>query len=299
MRRLVPLFAAAILALPATSAAQEPVDTTGRDTTRVTQLPELNVTVTRTTEPLERVPFAVGVLGRDELVRGQQTVGIDEALNNLPGVVVANRYNFSLDQRISIRGFGSRSNFGVRGLKVLVDGIPQTLPDGQSQLTNVDFANIERAEVLRGSSSSLYGNASGGVISFQTERADQGPFAQRVRVQGGDGKRPGDGFYKWQSWTSGRSGDVSGTLSISQFKADGFRQHSAARVPAAQCRRRLGDERLDRRNRPAQPGRQSGGGEPRRAHQGRIRHQPRFRRRRTTSSAARTRTCSSSSSRSA
>ena len=140
---------------------------------------------------------------------------------------MANRYNFSLDQRISIRGFGSRSNFGVRGLKILVDGIPQTLPDGQSQLTNVDFANMERAEVLRGSSSSLYGNASGGVISFQTERADQGPFAQRVRVQGGDGKRAGDGFYKWQSWTSGRSGDVSGTLSISQFKADGFRQHSA------------------------------------------------------------------------
>ena len=81
--------------------------------------------------------------------------------------------------------------------------------------------------MLRGSSSSLYGNASGGVISFETERAAQGPFAQRVRVQGGDGKRDGDGFYKWQSWTSARSGSVSGTLSISQFKADGFRQHSA------------------------------------------------------------------------
>ena len=77
-------------------------------------------------------------------------VGIDEALNNLPGVVVTNRYNFSLDQRISIRGFGSRSNFGVRGLKILLDGIPQTLPDGQSQLTNIDFADIDRAEVLRG-----------------------------------------------------------------------------------------------------------------------------------------------------
>jgi iron complex outermembrane receptor protein len=168
------------------------------------------------------------VLDRNDLVRGQPTLGIDEALNNLPGVVVANRYNFSLDQRISIRGFGSRSNFGVRGLKVLVDGVPQTLPDGQSQLTNVDFADLERAEVLRGASSSLYGNASGGVISFQTERAAPGPFAQRVRIQGGDGKRPGDGFYKWQSWTSGRSGNVSGTLSVSQFKADGFRQHSAA-----------------------------------------------------------------------
>jgi iron complex outermembrane receptor protein len=228
MRRLAPLFAVLAFALPA--AAQEPAagDTSATDTTRITRLPDLNVTVTRTEEPLARVPFAVGVQDRQDLVRGQPTLGIDEALNNIPGVVVSNRYNFSLDQRISIRGFGSRSNFGVRGLKILVDGIPQTLPDGQSQLTNVDFADLERAEVLRGSSSSLYGNASGGVISLQTERAAPGPFAQRVRVQGGDGKRAGDGFYKWQSWTSGRSGDVSGTLSVSQTKADGFRQHSAA-----------------------------------------------------------------------
>jgi iron complex outermembrane recepter protein len=230
MHRLAPLFAVVVLTLPAPALAQEPAarDTTGRDTTAVTQLPELNVTVTRSPEPLERVPFAVGVLDRDDLVRGQPTLGIDEALNNMPGVVVSNRYNFSLDQRISIRGFGSRSNFGIRGLKILVDGIPQTLPDGQGQLTNVHFADLDRAEVLRGSSSSLYGNASGGVISFQTQRAAPEPFAQRVRVQGGNGRRAGDGYYKWQSWTSGRSGDVSGTLSVSQFKADGFRQHSAA-----------------------------------------------------------------------
>jgi iron complex outermembrane receptor protein len=106
--------------------------------------------------------------------------------------------------------------------------VPQTLPDGQSQLTNIDFADIDRAEVLRGASSSLYGNASGGVISLRTERAAPGPFAQRIRVNGGDGKRADDGFYKWQSWTSARSGNVSGTLSVSQFKADGFREHSAA-----------------------------------------------------------------------
>ena len=208
--------------------AQEPVgaDTVSRDSAAIRKLPE--ITVTRAPEPLERVPYAVGVLDRTQLQRGQPTLGLDEALNNLPGVVVANRYNFSLDQRISIRGFGSRSNFGVRGLKILLDGVPQTLPDGQSQLTNVEFANIERAEVLRGASSSLYGNASGGVISFQTERAAPGPFAQRVRVQGGSGQREGDEFYKWQSWTSGRAGSISGTLSLSQFKADGFRQHSAA-----------------------------------------------------------------------
>jgi iron complex outermembrane recepter protein len=230
MRRLVFLLAVFVLTAPrGFLAAQQPTraDSTA-DTTRVTELPELNVTVARTTEPLNRVPFATAVLDRAALQRGQQTVGIDEALSNIPGVVVANRYNFSLDQRISIRGFGSRSNFGIRGLKVLVDGVPQTLPDGQSQLTNVDFGDLERAEVLRGASSSLYGNASGGVISFQTERADPGPFAQRVRIQGGSGERNDDGFYKWQSWTSARSGAASGTLSISQFKADGFRQHSAA-----------------------------------------------------------------------
>jgi iron complex outermembrane recepter protein len=206
--------------------AQEPV---GADTTldgQVEELPE--ITVTRAPEPLEQVPYAVGVLDRSDLQRGQPTLGLDEALNNLPGVVVANRYNFSLDQRISIRGFGSRSNFGVRGLKILLDGVPQTLPDGQSQLTNVDFANLERAEVLRGAASSLYGNASGGVISFQTEGAAAGPFAQRLRAQGGSGERDGDAFYKWQSWTSARSGSISGTLSLSQFKANGFRQHSAA-----------------------------------------------------------------------
>jgi iron complex outermembrane receptor protein len=232
MRRLVLVLALLVLIAPFRSlAAQQPTraDTTV-DTTRVTELPELNVTVARSTEPLDRVPFATAVLDRAALQRGQQTVGIDEALSNIPGVVVANRYNFSLDQRISIRGFGSRSNFGIRGLKVLVDGVPQTLPDGQSQLTNVDFGNLERAEVLRGASSSLYGNASGGVISFETQRADPGPFAQRVRIQGGSGERNDDGFYKWQSWTSGRVGAASGTLSISQFKADGFRQHSAAEV---------------------------------------------------------------------
>ncbi len=208
--------------------AQEPVrpDTTALDTSRVRRLPEINVT--RTAEPLQRVPYSVGVVDRTEIQRGQQTVGLDEALNNLPGVVVANRYNFSLDQRISIRGAGSRSNFGVRGLKILLDGVPQTLPDGQSQLTNIDFANIDRAEVLRGASSSLYGNASGGVVAFSSEPAAPGPFAQRVRIQGGTGERDTDNFYKWQSWTSGRSGNVSGTLSLSQFKVDGFRQHSAA-----------------------------------------------------------------------
>jgi iron complex outermembrane receptor protein len=231
MRRVLVLSVVPLAAV-ATLAAQVPVppDTTGRDTTRVARLPEIKVSVTRIPEPLARVPYAVGVVDRAEIRRGQQTIGLDEALNSIPGVVVANRYNFSLDQRISIRGFGARSNFGVRGIKILLDGIPQTLPDGQSQLTNVEFADLSRAEVLRGASSSLYGNASGGVVALQTEPAAQAPFAQRVRAQAGSGRRNGDAFYKWQSWSSGRLGNASGTLSLSQFKSDGFRLQSAAEI---------------------------------------------------------------------
>lgn len=231
MRRLLIVFGVPLVAATALS-AQVPArqDTTVRDTSRAAQLPEIKVSVTRTPEPLARVPFAVGVVNRTDLQRAQLTVGLDEALNNIPGVVVSNRYNFSLDQRISIRGFGARSNFGVRGIKILLDGIPQTLPDGQSQLTNVEFADLGRAEVLRGASSSLYGNASGGVISLESQPAAQAPFAQRVLTQAGSGRRNGDAFYKWQSWSSGRLGNASGTLSLSQFKSDGFRLHSAAEI---------------------------------------------------------------------
>src|SRR6267378_4208571 len=103
------------------------------------------------------------------------TVSVTRAelpLANVPGVFVANRYNFSQDQRISIRGFGARSAFAVRGIKILVDGIPQTLPDGQGQLTNLELGEVERIEVLRGSTSSLFGNASGGVISVWTNPQD-------------------------------------------------------------------------------------------------------------------------------
>jgi len=223
--RLTPSVAVwcATLLIPTALAAQQPArpDSAARDSAQ--RLETIEVTVTRTAEPIARVPAAVGVVGKDDIRRGQATLGLDEALNDLPGVYAANRYNFSLDQRLSIRGFGSRSNFGTRGVKILLDGIPQTLPDGQSQLTNVEFGSIDRIEVLRGSASSLYGNASGGVISLRTEPADPGPFAQYVRVEGGS-----FGLFKWQSRTSGQAGPVSGTLSLSRMLWDGFRQQSAA-----------------------------------------------------------------------
>ncbi len=196
-------------------------DTTGKDSALVT-LPEITVTVARSPERLSRVPAAIGVVNQTDLQRGQSTLGLDESLNNIPGVYVANRYNYNLDQRLVIRGFGTRSNFGIRGIKVLLDGIPQTLPDGQSQLTNVDYSSLDRIEVLRGASSSLYGNASGGVLSLHSQPAAPGPFLQSVRAEGGS-----FGLFRIQERTTGRFGGASGTLSMSRTNVDGYRQHSA------------------------------------------------------------------------
>ena len=148
---------------------------------------------------------------------------MEDVLAGIPGVYLANRYNFSLDQRVSIRGFGSRSSFGLRGVKVLLDGVPQTLPDGQGQLTNVDFGTVDRVQVIRGSASSLYGNASGGVIALESEGAGASPFSSSARVEGG-----AFGLFRWASRSSARSGNLGGVLSLSRFSLDGFRDHSRA-----------------------------------------------------------------------
>jgi len=214
------LAAVLVLGSPGASLAQQPArpDTSRRDSAK-TILPEITVTVTRTQEPLSHVPASVDVLDRDAVRQGQATRGLDEALTNLPGVYVPNRR----DPRLVIRGFGSRANFGIRGVKILLDGVPQTLPDGQSQLDNVEFGSIDRIEVLRGSASALYGNASGGVVSFLTEAPGAGPFGATVRSEGGS-----YGFFKILGWASGRSGPVNGGVTVSRFSIDNFRQHSAA-----------------------------------------------------------------------
>ena len=185
--------------------------------------PLATVTVTGDRQALARVPWAVGVADTRALRRAQLTVGLDEALLGIAGVQVANRYNFAVDQRVSVRGAGARANFGLRGLRVLLDGVPQTLPDGQSQLTNVDLGAIGRVEVLRGSASSLYGNGSGGVLAFTTDMSAPEPFTQVVRAEGGS-----YGLRKVQARTAGRSGRAVGTLSLSRLTVGGFRPWSGA-----------------------------------------------------------------------
>lgn len=205
-------------------------------------LPPVTVTVTRADLPLSRLPFAVSVVTRDDAGRGRPTWGLDEALAAVPGVLAANRYNFSLDQRLAIRGFGARSAFAVRGVKILIDGIPQTLPDGQGQLTHLDLGATDRIEVLRGSAAALYGNAAGGVISIWTDPALPARQTGEVRTVAGTFDRHLDRTWtKWQARGSARVGGGGGgvTISASRLVYDGARDHSAADLRSLGARLRL------------------------------------------------------------
>ena len=210
-------------ARPGSRPAAVPLDSTSRDSVPAQKLGAVRVDVARSGASTDRLAWAVGVQTATDLRRGQATLGIDEALANIPGVVVSNRYNHAVDQRLSIRGAGSRANFGLRGVKVLLDGIPQSLPDGQSQLTNVDLAAVSRVEVLRGSASSLYGNGSGGVIAFTTDLSAPDRLGVSTRFTGGS-----FGTSKSQARVSARSGNTVGAASASRTTVDGFRQYSGA-----------------------------------------------------------------------
>jgi iron complex outermembrane receptor protein len=199
------------------------------DSLRVYTLPPAVVSVTRSNTEISRVPQAVQLIEKTEISRARPTWGLDEALVSVPGVYAANRYNFSLDQRISIRGFGARAQFAVRGIKVLVDGIPQTLPDGTGQLTNLELGESDRIEVLRGSSSALFGNATGGVISIWTDPTPPQGVRQDTRVLFGSFDRDlARNWSKWQTSTAFRLGAGSGLVTASRLDYTGQRQHSSA-----------------------------------------------------------------------
>ncbi|MSR22394.1 MAG: Plug domain-containing protein [Gemmatimonadetes bacterium] len=161
-------------------------------------LAPIQVTVLRTPFMNDNAPFAVSVLRGEELHRGRSGVFIEEALQGLPGVQVQNRFNPAVGERIMIRGLGARAQFGLRGFRVIVDGIPATLPDGQSYLGHLDIGSLGRVEVLRGPASALYGNAGGGVIFLSTRVPSAGPFEVDVEAVGGS-----DGLMRGQLTGSG------------------------------------------------------------------------------------------------
>lgn len=222
----------ALLGAPVSSAlAQLPADSAARaraarDSAQA--LDPVRVTVLRTPFDLSRAPFAISVLGTAELQRARPGFNLAESLVAVPGVQVDNRYNYALGERISVRGFGARAQFGVRGVRVLVDGIPATMPDGQTTLNHVDVASLGRAEVVRGPAAAIYGNASGGVLQLETEPAPSAPLSQRFRVLGG-----GDGLRRLQSTTAGRSTagatPMDYSLNLSRLHYDGYRSWQDAR----------------------------------------------------------------------
>ncbi len=181
----------------------------------------ISVTTTRMERDVLDTPLAVTSVAEDALQAGRQQLQLEEGLNRVPGVFLQNRYNFAQNQRIAIRGFGARSPFGIRGIRLLVDGFPETLPDGQAQVDGIDLESVVSAEILRGPSSALHGNASGGVISLETEDGQGLDPVTEVRATAGDfgfrrlGVRGGGQFGSWNSY-----------LSAWDLSYDGYREQS-------------------------------------------------------------------------
>jgi iron complex outermembrane receptor protein len=174
--------------------------------------------------PLD-LPFAVTVQTPDSSRPGQRHLSLDETLVLIPGLTVSNRNNPSQDPRISIRGFGARSAFGVRGIRVLRDGIPLTLPDGQTPVDYLDLESVGRVEVMRGSASSLYGNAGGGVIDLRTSEPLPVPVSGAVRLWNG-----AFGSRKFVVKTSGTTGGLGYQANAARTESDGYRDYSRQRM---------------------------------------------------------------------
>ena len=193
------------------------------DEATVLQLEPITVTATRIKDKQENLPVAVGSVGKNDIQLGRQQLGLDESLVNIPGLFFQNRYNFAQDLRISIRGFGSRASFGIRGIGIYADGIPLTLPDGQSSVDAIDLGSAERIEVIRGPFSSVYGAASGGVINITTEDGPETPYVSG-RINAGS-----YGFVQGQAKAGGQAGNLNYLVNSSATRLDGYREHSSYR----------------------------------------------------------------------
>ena len=168
------------------------------------------------------LPAAIDVVDADRIRAAQMRVNASEALNAVPGLVVQNRQNYAQDLQISSRGFGARSAFGVRGVRLLADGIPATMPDGQGQAATFNLDIADRIEVLRGPFSAIYGNHSGGTIQLFTRDGKGRPMLDTTLSAGSYGS------HKLDVSAQGSSGGIGYLLDASRFHTDGYREHSAA-----------------------------------------------------------------------
>ncbi|MEK5751990.1 TonB-dependent receptor [Acinetobacter variabilis] len=196
--------------------AEEPV-------TEVQRLAPIVVEATRTDRAILETPASTYYLNQEQ--QNSLNVNLSETLKGVPGLQLNNRENYAQDLQISMRGFGARSTFGVRGVRLYVDGIPATMPDGQGQTSNIDLNSLDHIEVLSGPFSSLYGNSSGGTILTQS-REGQGPDSITLGYSGGS-QNKGQTNLVLQGGSDNAS-EPSYIISSSYFDTDGFRDHSGA-----------------------------------------------------------------------
>lgn len=187
----------------------------------------LVVTATRTEKSVYDIPAAIDVVSGDELRAHRANVDLSEGVGRIPGIVVNNRYNYAQDLQVSSRGFGARAAFGVRGVRLLQDDIPLTMPDGQGQTALFDIDGASRIEVLRGPFSALYGNSSGGVINLLTANEPKPP---QLRASGTNDE---EGTWRGALNFAGALGSTDFSGNLARFDTDGFRDHSAAQRDTA------------------------------------------------------------------
>ncbi len=172
-------------------------------------------------------PATVDIVQDDEVRAGQLQVNVSEGLGRVPGLVIQNRQNYAQDLQISVRGYGARSTFGVRGVRLFVDGIPASAPDGQGQAANFPLGMAQRIEVIRGPYAALYGSSAGGVLALYTAEG-RTPASLQAGVAGG-----ADGLRKASAQAQGTVGLLNYALDASSFATDGLRPQSAAQRDTA------------------------------------------------------------------
>ncbi|UJJ30165.1 TonB-dependent receptor family protein [Halopseudomonas maritima] len=176
------------------------------------------------------LPLARSTLFADDLSSANLGANLSEPLQRVPGLLALNRQNYAQDVQVSSRGFGARAQFGVRGVRLVQDGIPLTMPDGQGQPAQFDLDNLERIEVLRGPLSALYGNASGGIIQgFSSEGSAYPTLDSR-------GSIGSDGLWRERLKYGAQHGDLNVAANLSRLETDGYRDHSETRRDMANLR---------------------------------------------------------------
>ncbi len=221
-----PPFALRLLTRPLTAAGCAAVLPTLAQTAPTpadaTALEPVVVSASRLPEPAFASPSAISLIDERTLREAGPGINLSEALNRAPGVVALNRQNYAQDLQISVRGFGSRATFGIRGVRLLVDGIPASMPDGQGQVSNVVLSSAGRIEVLRGPMAQLHGNGAGGVIQVFSAAPPEGRWAGSNLTVGQDG------LWKAGLTASSASARNALLLDVSRFRTDGWRPRSAA-----------------------------------------------------------------------